>query len=55
MIHYDKILNMAVQIIEELWKEERKTLEMLIERKETLYNNIIEEITVKGKENGKSE
>lgn len=39
----------------ELWKEERKTLEVLIERKETLYNNIIEEITMKGKEDGKSE
>ena len=39
----------------ELWKEERKTLEVLIERKEVLYNNIIEEITMKGREDGKSE
>ncbi len=31
MIHYDKILNMAVQIIEELWKEERKAVAYVIQ------------------------
>ena len=31
MIHYDKILNMAVQVIEELWKEERKAVAYVIQ------------------------
>lgn len=31
MIHYDKILNIAVQIIEELWKEEKKAIAYVIQ------------------------
>lgn len=31
MIHYDRILNTAVQIIEELWKEERKAIAYVIQ------------------------
>lgn len=31
MIHYDKILNTAVQIIEELWKEEKKAVAYVIQ------------------------
>ncbi len=31
MVHYDKILDTAVRIIEELWKEEKKAVAYVIQ------------------------
>lgn len=31
MVHYDKILNIAIQIIEQLWEEEKEVVAYVIQ------------------------
>lgn len=46
MVHYDKILNIAIQVIEELWKEEKKAIAYIIQNvygKLQIYVNVDDE------------